>query len=194
MEDTSRLINQKPWQVIGTAVASLLILGLQGCTWLVSLGVSEKGKERCLQEIKETTNSFVSELSFRKCLKGIDLILESEEKESLAIAKRKAFIAAESKNQVYIKRWEADRQELNMALNYNDKGCDKFAESVSEDSLELNRSQCKGLVKFGSKPLKDEISSQCSMISEFESWYEWAILNRRQGPCDELMQKEIQDQ
>jgi len=186
MEETPRLINQVPSQVIAIALGSFLIAGLQGCTWIASLGVSEKGKERCLRNINSTDNSFVSELSFRKCIKNVDTTLATEEKTRLEIADA-------SRNPTYIKQWAADRQKLNLALKYDDKGCDKNPESVPEDSLELSRSQCKGVVQSLIKPLKDDISSQCSMISEFESWYEWAILSNRRGACDELMQKEIQD-
>ena len=188
-------MQHKARQLIGITVATLLITGLQGCTWLVSLSVSEKGKERCFKEIRGTDNSFVSELSFRKCLKGIDTILASEEKERLAISKKKAFITAEGKNSAYIKRWEADRQKLNMALNHskNYKNCETFPESVSEGSLELNRSMCKGIIGDGEKPLKELVGSTCSMITVFESWYEWAVLKNREGQCDELMQNEIQD-
>jgi hypothetical protein len=191
-------MRHKVRQLIGITVATLLITGLQGCTWLVSISVSEKGKERCFKEIRGAENSFVSELSFRKCLKGIDTILASEEKERLAIAKKKAFITAEGKNSAYIKRWEADRQKLNMALNHskNYENCENFPESVSEGSLELNRSICKRIIDDlgdGEKRLKELVGSACSMITVFESWYEWAVLNNREGHCDEFMQDEIQD-
>jgi len=173
-------------------VGASLFVSFQGCTWLESLSVSEKGKERCLQEINGTSNSFVSELSFRKCLKGIEAILASEEKERLPIDKMLVINSA-SQLPVYTKRWEADIQRLNLALKYNTKSCEKSSENILESSLELNRSQCEKIGKNGAKPLKDSISTQCSMILEFQSWFEWAVLSNRQGPCEELMQNEIND-
>jgi len=196
MQDTSRLINQKPWQVIGTAVGSLLILGLQGCTWLISLGVSEKGKERCLQQINRTDNSFVSELSFRKCIKGVDAILASEEKERAAIANA-------GKNPAYIKQWEKDRGRLNMALNHNYKKCDNEQASAEVRSrtngnilweartASENRSWCISAEDDRIRQLAMTLSSDCSELATFERWFKWAIQGNRGGSCDGILQLEL---